>query len=190
MMRWILIFAFLPMPLFARTGLIQKFDHQFHETKVFSQNKIKCSDCHNLEESRDQKMTPLEALARTTFKKSIKQICHDCHQGEKFPTAPKACYTCHDTQDRMLNIKPLNHQNAVWKSQHATQARADSSQCVNCHSVNQCSKCHSARNPVTNTNHSRNYKYFHSIEARMSPQKCDTCHNKSYCVRCHLGGVK
>lgn len=190
MIKIFLLLTLFSLGSYARTGLIEKYDHQFHEARVFVKNKIKCSDCHNMEETPGQKMSALEALSRSTFKKSLKQICHDCHQGNAYPEAPKACYTCHNTQERMTNIKPLNHQNVAWKNQHATQARADSSQCTDCHSLNSCVKCHSSRNPVTNVNHSRNYKFFHSIEARMSPQKCDSCHNKNFCVQCHLGGSR
>jgi hypothetical protein len=90
----------------------------------------------------------------------------------------------------MNTIKPLSHQSLSWKNAHSASARADSSQCLNCHNNSQCVKCHSARNPVFNSNHPRNFKYYHSIEARLRPETCTSCHNTSYCIRCHSGGKR
>lgn len=180
----------ISLSCFGRSAVIQRYDHQLHEEKVFLKMKVKCSDCHQMQQSADGQLTVEAMLTKATFKKSLKNICHDCHQNQKIQEAPKECYTCHQSQEMMAVIKPQSHQNQNWKSQHSFQARNESSQCLNCHSQSQCVKCHSSRNPVMNVNHSRNYRYFHSVEARLSPQKCDTCHTKSYCVRCHLGGVR
>lgn len=178
----------------ARTNQIQRFDHKMHEDKVFAKTKTKCSECHNLKESKlagsENDLVATESLSMLTFKKSLKSICHDCHQGGKVKDAPKTCYTCHSNQEQMLMIKPANHLGSSWTSQHASQARADSAQCADCHSNSQCIKCHASRNPINNVNHSRNYRYYHSIEARLRPQACDSCHVKSYCTRCHVGGTK
>lgn len=192
-MKIFILILFFSSISFGRTSVIQKYDHQMHEEKVFSKLKVKCADCHQVKEDNQGSLKLESALQQATFKKSLKNICHDCHQNQeviKSSGAPGECYTCHQSQDMMMAIKPQSHQNQSWKTQHAFQARTDSSQCLNCHSQSQCVKCHSTRNPVMNVNHSRNYKFFHSIEARMSPQKCDTCHTKSYCTRCHIGGVK
>lgn len=193
-MRYFIFAIFILMnsaPGFSNPALVQKFDHEFHETKVFSVREMKCQNCHNMAQTESQgKLSPLEALQYSTFRKPLKQICHDCHQNKAEAKAPQTCFTCHNSQERLLGIKPLSHKNGSWKSEHAATARADSSQCLNCHSPSQCVKCHSARNPIMNSNHSRNYKFFHSIEARMSPQKCDSCHTQNYCIRCHIGGGK
>jgi hypothetical protein len=181
----------LPSIVFANTGISSKFDHQFHVTNVFAKNNFQCSQCHNLENTNNGKLKATDLLESKTFKLSTKEMCHQCHQGSAYPSAPKECFTCHDTSERLQNIKPLDHQNINWKSgAHAGLARADSGSCMNCHTNNQCIKCHTSRNSVINQNHSKNYRYFHSIEARMNPAKCATCHTETYCIRCHLGGVK
>lgn len=174
----------------SRPEMIQKFDHQSHEQNVFQKRGVSCSDCHNLENQKDNQFSLLKELEKNTFKKSFKQICHQCHQNASEKQAPQTCYTCHNSPDKLQAIKPQSHLNSFWKSQHSIKAKVSSAECLNCHSQNQCIKCHTTRNPVSNNNHSRNYKNFHSIEARMSPQKCDTCHQGSFCIRCHVGGVK
>ncbi|MBN8538593.1 MAG: hypothetical protein J0M15_16210 [Deltaproteobacteria bacterium] len=190
MKYWLLIISLIPLVGMSRTELISKFDHQMHEKKVFQKNKISCTHCHNLENGKDNNLLMLSELEKFTFKKTFKQICHDCHQGDKDKEAPKTCYTCHNTPDKLGKIKPQSHEGGFWKNQHANQAKVEGNECQKCHSQNQCVKCHSSKNPVINNNHSRNYKYFHSIEARSNPQKCDTCHGTSYCIRCHVGGIK
>lgn len=167
-----------------------KFDHQMHQEKVFSKDGIRCTSCHQVVETNSGQLQLTDVLLKGmgTFKKPLRQICHDCHQGGRSQTAPQTCYTCHDSQDKLVGVRPVSHQNGAWKSQHALQARSESQSCGTCHSNSQCLKCHASRNPVLPQNHSRNYRLFHSVEARMAPQKCDQCHTQLYCSRCHLGG--
>lgn len=190
MRKLLIAFTLVILPLgssWSRTPLIGKFDHQFHEQKVFKPNNVSCSVCHNLNTSAATDFKATEELKDATFKKPIKQLCHDCHTGTTYPSAVKQCIFCHDTKERLLQIKPLSHENVAFKERHATEARAFGGQCLNCHTNTQCVKCHVTRNEVINQNHSRNYRYYHSIEARMSPHKCDTCHTQTFCIRCHVG---
>src|SRR3990167_8980253 len=85
------------------------FDHQLHERKVFSVNKIDCSHCHNFYlDPATQKVMPNAALKFSTFNKPLKQICHSCHTGgqKEYISAPHACYTCHRRFENILAIKP------------------------------------------------------------------------------------
>lgn len=177
--------------IFAEGKIAAKFDHEFHVTNVFAKNKVQCTLCHNFEKSGSGEYRPTEVLESKMFKLTNREMCHQCHQGTSYPTAPKTCFTCHNSNERLQSIKPINHQNANWRNgAHAGIARIDSASCLNCHSNSQCSTCHSERNTVMNQNHSKNYRYYHSIEARMNPSKCESCHTETYCIKCHLGGVK
>ena len=175
---FIFLFLFLSPLAWTENPRIKKFDHGFHVQKVFQPNNIDCSTCHNMERQ-----------SGSTFRKPMKQMCHECHQSAepKYKAAPKACFTCHDSMDSLSAIKPETHASAVWKQTHSIQARADGDACLNCHTNSQCVKCHSQRDTLFQSNHPRSYRNFHSIEARMAPQKCDTCHTKSYCTQCHMG---
>jgi hypothetical protein len=185
---------FLIFPILALgqiNPIAKKFDHQFHMANVFVKNNFQCSECHNIDLSKGKEFKINESLNLNTFKLKPREMCHQCHQGTAYPNAPKECFTCHNTTDKLEVIKPLSHQNANWKNgAHAGMARTDSATCLNCHNNNQCIKCHVGRNEVMNQNHSKNFRYFHSIEARMNPNKCESCHTETYCIRCHVGGVK
>lgn len=187
----LVLLSFIFINSYSKTPMTRKFNHDRHITKVFSVKNYSCTECHNLEKNSDNGFKAIEDLEKSTFKKTPQKMCHSCHQGSnQFPNAPKDCTVCHDTINNLEKIIPLDHKNTSWKSSHAQLARNDSSSCLKCHIPNQCINCHSSKNPVTNTNHSKNFRYFHSIEARMNPTKCDSCHSENYCMRCHLGGLK
>ena len=187
------IFLF-PVCVLAANPMIKKFNHEMHDQKVFVPNKIQCNSCHNLGQDSSGKYIANPSLEAATFQKPLKSICHDCHKveeahydsksGEK---APKSCYTCHDSFEKISAIRPQSHISNFWKSSHGWKARTDGASCLNCHSNSQCSTCHTQRNDISQKNHMRNYRYFHSIEARLAPQRCDACHSKTYCTQCHLG---
>ncbi len=185
---------FCTISSYAANPMIKKFDHNMHDTKVFIPKQIKCNHCHNVENSPAGKNIPNSSLKDSTFQKPLKAICHECHKVndkefkiENSEKAPKSCYTCHDSFEKISAIRPKSHQSKLWQSSHGLDARAESSSCLNCHSNSQCSTCHAKRNTILPKNHSRNYRFYHSIEARMSPQRCDACHTKTYCTQCHLG---
>lgn len=189
----ILVFLFSIFS-FATNPMIKKFNHNMHDEKVFVPNQIKCAYCHNVENSGDGKFIPNSNLKNATFQKPLKAICHECHKVDdkefkekNSEKAPKSCYTCHDSFEKISAIRPKSHQSKIWQSSHGLDARADSSSCLNCHSNSQCSTCHSKRNTILPKNHLRNYRFYHSVEARMSPQRCDACHTKTYCTQCHIG---
>lgn len=188
---WILT---LSNVVFAANPMIKKFNHDLHDEKVFVPNQIKCDSCHNLEVDSAGKYKANANLDKSTFKKPVKAICHECHKVEdkQFDAkvsgnAPKSCYTCHDSFEKISVIKPENHQSTFWKSTHGAKARMDGVSCTNCHSNSQCSTCHTQRNDISPKNHLRNFRFYHSVEARMAPQRCNACHTKSYCTQCHLG---
>jgi hypothetical protein len=172
----------------SESDILRKYDHDRHEKNVFGPQNISCTHCHNFT-LKDGKAEVGAELAKSTFKRPVKQICHECHQGSlaQNRNAPKECYTCHSSLENMKQIKPASHAGLDWAHGHASQARANSGSCTTCHSNSQCVKCHARRNDVSLSNHTRNFKFYHSIEARAQPQKCDTCHTKDYCIRCHVG---
>jgi hypothetical protein len=175
----------------ATVDITARYDHEFHETRVFSPRKIQCSQCHNFSVDQSTGKSKAESgLELSTFRKDMKSICHECHSGAetKNKDAPKACYTCHRSAENLREIKPNNHSNVGWKDAHATNARTDAGSCQNCHTTSQCVQCHQRRNDIEFKNHSRNFRFFHSVQARAQPQKCDACHSRSFCTDCHLGG--
>ncbi len=175
----------------AASAILEKYDHEMHENKVFKENKIECSYCHNFEFSGKSYKAKLKSdIDKSTFVKPMKELCHSCHNNAetRFPKAPQTCFTCHRTLENLKSIKPQNHYGVDWNHNHSLNARVSDDSCVNCHSTSQCVKCHVGRDTVFQQNHSRNFRFYHSIEARFEPHKCDTCHTKNYCMNCHLGG--
>ena len=170
--------------------IIDRYDHEFHEQKVFKTNKIDCSYCHNFEFENGTKAVLKPKITQSMFVKPIRELCHSCHQNAeaKYPKAPQTCYSCHRSTENMNTIKPQNHYGVDWLRNHSLNARTADNSCSTCHSNSQCVKCHIARNTVMQKNHSRNFRFYHSIEARSEPQKCDACHTKNYCMNCHLSG--
>lgn len=168
-----------------------RFDHEKHEEKVFTKEKISCNYCHNIEMGPDGKSAVItKALEKSTFVKPLGQLCHSCHQNNdtKYPSAPQTCYSCHRSLENFQSIKPQNHSIVNWVRNHALNAKSAGDSCQTCHTNSQCVKCHVERNQVKLSNHTRNFKFYHSIEARMQPQRCDTCHTKNFCTTCHLRG--
>ena len=55
----------------AKTPMVAKYDHQFHEQKVFKVYKIACTECHNLSQNNEGKLQVTEALNQATFKKTF-----------------------------------------------------------------------------------------------------------------------
>ena len=186
------LFALLAISAMADTGgILDVYDHDFHEKNVFTPGKIECSYCHNFELGKNSlKGTLKPEIAKATFVKPIKDLCHSCHRSTEAPhsKAPQTCYTCHRSMEKMKSIKPQNHFSVDWVRNHSLNARTSDNACMTCHSNSQCVKCHVERNSLFQNNHSRNFRYFHSIEARSQPQKCDACHSRTYCMTCHLRG--
>ncbi|MBT4762471.1 MAG: hypothetical protein HOO06_12285 [Bdellovibrionaceae bacterium] len=195
-MKYFIFIILIYMPLMLTAGLSSKsilklYDHDFHEKKAFRSLNFKCSNCHNFSLDKKDNTAQLSDSAKSsTFKKSTKALCHQCHNSEhpKFKSAPKTCYTCHQGRENLKKIKPYNHYNVEWKSSHALNAKVTGQSCTSCHSQSTCVKCHARRNTLESSNHTPIFRYTHSIEARMSPQRCSVCHTQTYCSNCHLGG--
>jgi hypothetical protein len=192
---FILVSLFCGQLICAANPMIKKFDHDLHDKNVFAPNAVECKHCHNIEVGKSKGEYVLNSkITSATFQQPLKLVCHECHKvsdsnynAAKYDSAPKACYTCHDSFQQISNIMPQSHQDKFWKKNHGMTARVESASCMNCHSTSQCTTCHTKRNDLSPKNHMRNYRYFHSVEARLAPQKCDACHNKTYCTTCHMG---
>lgn len=174
----------------AAVDRLGKFNHDGHLNKIFKPQNIECSHCHNYtHDANSNKVVFNDQAQFSIFKRSLKEICHECHQSDspKHKDAPQTCFTCHSSFEDIRNVKPANHGNIVWKTTHSLDARISGDSCFNCHTTSQCSKCHFDRNDIELANHSRNYKFTHSVQARATPSRCDSCHTKSYCISCHMG---
>lgn len=177
--------------VFAATSILaERYNHDFHDAKVFKPLGFECAKCHNFALDKVTKqLTPTNDLKKSMFRIPLKEVCHQCHRSTdpRFVDAPKTCYTCHYNPAGLSAIMPPSHSNVVWKSTHGAEARIGGDSCLNCHVTSQCVKCHSERNDIELRNHPRNFRFYHSVQARLQPQRCDTCHTKSFCTNCHLG---
>jgi hypothetical protein len=171
-------------------GIITRFNHESHENGAFKTMQFNCSNCHNFTLGADNVQVKAEpALATSSLKANLQTLCHQCHNTKdaRFKAVPKECVLCHNSSDLSKVIKPINHQNAAWKTTHSLNARIEGSSCLNCHIQADCLKCHLRRNDIEMVNHSRNFKFTHSVEARAQPHRCDACHTQNFCVKCHIG---
>ncbi len=186
-MKLILFFILFSINCFG-SQIVEQFDHEFHKLKVFDPQKIDCTHCHTFNQNQSQQLITLNS-SKSIFNKSLKQICHECHQSPetKYTNAPKECFFCHKNNDGLNKIKPINHKNVSWKNTHSMVAKVQGDQCFQCHQESSCTKCHSQRNDIQMNNHNRNFRFYHSIQARLQPQKCDTCHSTNFCTSCHQG---
>ncbi len=173
-----------------KLDVVSRFDHEFHDQKVFKPQSVSCDRCHNFKVNpQTGKAAPEDAFEKSTFRMPFKAICHGCHVSAEASkrNAPQACFTCHRSIENLKAIKPQNHMNIGWANSHATNARIDGESCLNCHMTSQCVQCHQRRNDIDLRNHTRNFRFMHSIMARAQPHKCDSCHSRTFCVDCHLG---
>lgn len=173
-----------------QSDIPMRFDHREHDVRVFSKHGVACSHCHNFSLNEiTRELVPNAELKQSALNRDMKDICHECHKTAeaKWRDAPKTCATCHASMQAMTQIAPTTHRNLEWKRTHASNARADGSGCLDCHSSSQCVKCHLQRNDIDLVNHSRNFRFFHSVQARLEPHRCDACHTKTFCVNCHTG---
>ena len=187
---FIIFLTLSALPVFAsRPELLEKYDHDVHNMKVFNARKIDCTQCHTMRsEPNSKKLKMTDVSEKKAFHSGFAQMCHECHKSNlpENKATPQNCFLCHSSKANLNAIKPRDHDNIAWKKAHATEARGAGASCLNCHTTSQCVKCHTQRNDVELRAHTRNFRFVHSVEARLQPQRCDTCHSKSYCMECHM----
>ncbi len=153
------------------------FSHSVHNSA-----QIQCADCH--------------AMVDGEMSRSSMTDCTSCHEREG---AANRCDTCHLTQaDGRLKttfdwgkLKPsaqvLPHMahGAAFAYQHADAAELDPLSCNECHSEDDCVRCHLTRSTMTAI-HPSDYIRLHPVEARHNTQDCSSCHQPvQFCAACH-----
>lgn len=152
-----------------------RFDHAAHV------GQVACGSCHAPDQSGEPRL-PAEST------------CNECHDGQ---TAPSTCSTCHPTDGTTGRIatkrhgidallRPDNH--AVdWRHRHATVARADGEDCMNCHTEEDCASCHVESVAKPFAVHPPNFLSIHSVDARLNAGNCTDCHAvQTFCTSCHV----
>lgn len=109
-------------------------------------------------------------------------------------TAPPRCSSCHQP-----TLAPYDH-DAVFASDHRSQARISANLCAICHETAYCSDCHALKSELkpadkleTDTYrsvpHRGDYLTLHRIDGRIDPTSCYRCHgnpkNSRTCTPCH-----
>lgn len=114
------------------------------------------------------------------------EVCSDCHtMGADGPSMPTraTCNNCHTDQPGRL--KPSNH-TVGWERRHGSVARANPSQCEDCHTEDDCAGCHSDDSAEPFSVHPPNFDTLHAVDARAQSDDCAECHTvETFCRQCH-----
>lgn len=120
--------------------------------------------------------------------------CRSCHE-DSFEQA--ACTHCHAPADlRRLVPQTLVRHDEAFLRDHATHASTSEKLCRQCHTEEQCARCHDQFQPlsaerrqtfdlITERIHRADFVARHHVDARMDPVSCMRCHTVSYCEGCH-----
>ena len=185
-----------------------------------------CRACHDQEtdemlasvKSASQGRTAITYSHRTHVERSeLKGQCIGCHagitedgrNGAVFPKM-KACLSCHDdglqadackschqrTELRQLVPETFLRHDGPFLRHHGVAATRHEGVCEQCHTQNECLRCHEqsqplglaaqfANEPQRPLIHRADFVTRHAIEARQRGATCLRCHTVSSCDACH-----
>lgn len=161
-------------------SLKETFSHELH-APAFKEEGITCTTCHLTLPLKNQYSKDDYDKIRKSGKAYAKSSCHHCHFGpERRREAPASCRLCHTSPPT-----PTNHKNADWHDNHGLSAKFQPQRCEQCHSGDDCTRCHFRRDTLKRDQHPRTFLFSHSIVARVKSDRCSRCHQVSFCTDCH-----
>lgn len=144
---------------------IAYFPHALHLQK--EQN---CEACH-----------PDVAKSENIFDKHLPAMaaCTQCHTDL---ADENYCGQCHASSE---NLRPTDHKNSLWLTQHGPTSYCESNNCQACHTNRYCLECHQGDN-LDRKVHKFNFINNHGLQAKANKMTCLTCHEEqSSCNDCH-----
>lgn len=183
-----------PAPVRARSYIVGDlhFSHARHETDRAGR-AIACGACHTrVAEVKHTARHPAPETAACV-------VCHDDEARTPSSARMRTCETCHLTRSEFFGaLAPRSHlppterpedHTLAFRTDHATEAGADSRRCARCHTQlsgstrDTCDECHQVMRPRDHTAGWREYE--HGPEAATDRERCASCHTAGFCVACH-----